>query len=195
MEQKKHPLRTFLDNMYSGAAYLAAFALLMILVIIVYNMVARWTGHTAMGATAYAGYAMATSAFLAMAYTLNQDGHIRVRMLLNKLGNKKKWGERWCYGIGSVLALYYFYYASRGAYFSYILNDISQQDDAWPMWIPQMSMVIGTLILAIAFLDRLYQIIFFDYEQLAIKWEVKDEKAIDDDVTSQSQYYNGDKEK
>ena len=75
--------------MYLGAAYLAAFALLMILVIIVYNMVARWTGHTAMGATAYAGYAMATSAFLAMAYTLNQDGHIRVRMLLNKLGNKK----------------------------------------------------------------------------------------------------------
>jgi hypothetical protein len=75
------------------------------------------------------------------------------------------------------------------------LNDISQQDDAWPMWIPQMSMVIGTLILAIAFLDRLYQIIFFDYEQLAIKWEVKDEKAIDDDVTSQSQYYYGDKEK
>ena len=181
--------------MYLGAAYLAAFALLMILVIIVYNMVARWTGHTAMGATAYAGYAMATSAFLAMAYTLNQDGHIRVRMLLNKLGHKKKWGERWCYGIGSVLALYYFYYASRGAYFSYILNDISQQDDAWPMWIPQMSMVIGTLILAIAFLDRLYQIIFFDYEQLAIKWEVKDEKAIDDDVTSQSQYYYGDKEK
>ena len=40
---------------------------------------------------------------------------------------------------------------------------ISQQDDAWPMWIPQMSMVIGTLILAIAFLDRLYQIIFFDW--------------------------------
>ena len=64
MEQKKHPIRTFLDNMYLGAAYLAAFALLMILVVIVYNMVARWTGHTAMGATAYAGYAMATSAFL-----------------------------------------------------------------------------------------------------------------------------------
>ena len=101
-----------------------------------------------------------------MAYTLHQDGHIRVRILLNKLGNNKKWGERWCYGIGSVLAIYFFYYASRGAYFSYILNDISQQDDAWPMWIPQMVMVIGTLILAIAFLDRFYQSIFFKYEDL-----------------------------
>jgi|TARA_B110000503_G_scaffold100130_1_gene149810 TRAP-type C4-dicarboxylate transport system permease small subunit len=184
MEQKKILLRSFLDKLYLYAVYIAAFALLMILLIIVYNMVARWTGNTAVGATAYAGYAMATSAFFAMAYTLNQDGHIRVKMLLSKLGKYRKWGERWCYGMGSLISIYYFYYAARGAHFSYILNDISQQDDAWPIWIPQMAMVIGTLILAIAFLDRLYQVIFFDYDELEKKWEVKDEKAIEDITSS-----------
>ena len=172
-------MRNFLDKLYLYAAYIASIGLLMILLIIVYNMVARWTGGTAMGATAYAGYAMATSAFLAMAYTLNQDGHIRVKMLLSKLGKNRKWGERWCYGIGSLLAVYFFYYASRGAHFSYILNDISQQDDALPMWIPQMVMVIGTFILAIAFLDRFYQAIFFKFEELETAWKVEDEKAID----------------
>tara|TARA_B110000259_G_scaffold188136_1_gene245159 strand:+ start:2037 stop:2621 length:585 start_codon:yes stop_codon:yes gene_type:complete len=184
MEQKKILLRSFLDKLYLYAVYIAAFALLMILLIIVYNMVARWTGNTAVGATAYAGYAMATSAFFAMAYTLNQDGHIRVKMLLSKLGKYRKWGERWCYGMGSLISIYYFYYAARGAHFSYILNDISQQDDAWPIWIPQMAMVIGTLILAIAFVDRLYQVIFFDYDELEKKWEVKDEKAIEDITSS-----------
>lgn len=184
MEQKKFLLRSFLDKLYLYAVYIAAFALLMILLIIVYNMVARWTGNTAVGATAYAGYAMATSAFFAMAYTLNQDGHIRVKMLLSKLGKYRKWGERWCYGMGSLISIYYFYYAARGAHFSYILNDISQQDDAWPIWIPQMAMVIGTLILAIAFIDRLYQVIFFDYDELEKKWEVKDEKAIEDITSS-----------
>ena len=179
MKQKVHPLRKFLDKMYLGAAYMAAFFLLCILIIICVQMIARWTGFVVMGATAYAGYAMAASAFFAMAYTLHQDGHIRVRIILNKLGKNKKWGERWCYGIGSLLAIYFFYYASRGAYFSYILNDISQQDDAWPMWIPQMVMVLGTLLLAIAFLDRFYQAIFFKYEDLEIQWKVKDEKAID----------------
>ncbi len=192
MEQKKYSLRFFLDKLYLGAAYIAAFGLLMILLVIVYNMVARWTGSTAMGATAYAGYAMATSAFLAMAYTLNQDGHIRVKMLLSKLGKYKKWGERWCYGMGSLLSIYYFYYAARGAHFSYILNDISQQDDAWPMWIPQMTMVIGTLILAIAFVDRFYQVIFFDYDELEKKWEIKDEKAIED-ITLTQDYHQGEK--
>ena len=83
-------MRNFLDKLYLYAAYIASIGLLMILLIIVYNMVARWTGGTAMGATAYAGYAMATSAFLAMAYTLNQDGHIRVKMLLSKLGKNRK---------------------------------------------------------------------------------------------------------
>ena len=43
-----------------------------------------------------------------------------------------------------------------------------------------MVMVIGTFILATAFLDRLYQTIFFNYEELEIKWKVKDEKAIDE---------------
>ena len=92
-------------------------------------------------------------------------------------------------GIGSLLALYFFYYACRGTYFSYILNDISQQDDALPMWIPQMVMVIGTFILATAFIDRLYQTIFFNYDELEIKWKVKDEKAIDQVNDSRDKYY------
>ena len=189
MKQKIHPLRNFLDKIYLGAAYIASFFLVCILLIICLQMIARWTGFVVMGATAYAGYAMAASAFLAMAYTLHQDGHIRVRIILNKLGKNKKWGERWCYGIGSLLAIYFFYYASRGAHFSYILNDISQQDDAWPMWIPQMVMVIGTLILAVAFLDRFYQTIFFKFEDLEIQWKVKDEKAIDENDDSRNKYY------
>ena len=86
---KKHPIRNFLDKLYLSAAYIAAFFLVCILVIICIQMIARWTGFVVMGATAYAGYSMAASAFLAMAYTLHQDGHIRVRILLNKLGDKK----------------------------------------------------------------------------------------------------------
>lgn len=168
-------MRNFLDKLYLGSAYFAAINLILILLIICTQMMARWTGFTFPGATAYAGYAMANSAFFALAHTLNQDGHIRVRILLNKLGTNKKWGELWCYGIGSLLAVLFFYYACRGAYFSYIFNDVSQAEDALPMWIPQASMVFGTLVLAIAFLDKLYEFIFIGYSET----EIKDDKAID----------------
>ena len=43
------------------------------------------------------------------------------------------------------------------------------------MWIPQMSMVLGTFVLALAFLDKLYQFIFIGYTDT----EIKDDKAID----------------
>ena len=56
-----------------------------------------------------------------------------------------------------------------------------------------MTMVIGTLILAIAFVDRFYQVVFFNYDELEKKWEIKDEKAIED-ASSQSEYYHGGKQ-
>ena len=85
-------MRNFLDKLYLGSAYFAAINLILILLIICTQMMARWTGFTFPGATAYAGYAMANSAFFALAHTLNQDGHIRVRILLKKVGTNKKWG-------------------------------------------------------------------------------------------------------
>ena len=82
-------MRKFLDKLYLYSAYLGAFFLILILTLIVCQMLARWTGFTFPGATAYAGYAMAGSAFFALAHTLNEDGHIRVKILLSKLGDKK----------------------------------------------------------------------------------------------------------
>lgn len=101
-------MRIFLDKIYLSCAYFAALNLSLILLIICAQMLARWTGFTFPGATAYAGYAMANSAFFAMAHTLNRDGHIRVRILLHKLGANKKWGELWCFIIGSGLSVSFF---------------------------------------------------------------------------------------
>jgi TRAP-type C4-dicarboxylate transport system permease small subunit len=168
-------MRKFLDKLYLYSAYLASFFLILILVIIVIQMLTRWTGFTFPGATAYAGYAMAASAFFALAYTLNEDGHIRVKILLHKLGDKRRWLEIWCYSIGSLLSIYFFYYSCRAVYFSLIFNDISQSEDAWPVWIPQMVMVLGVLVISIAFLDRLYQILFLGYEEV----DKVDDKMID----------------
>jgi TRAP-type C4-dicarboxylate transport system permease small subunit len=74
-----------------------------------------------------------------------------------------------------MLSVYFFYYSCRAVYFSLIFNDISQSEDAWPVWIPQLVMVLGVLVMSIAFLDRLYQILFLGYEEV----ERVDDKMID----------------
>ena len=152
-------LRRFLDGLYLTGGIIAAFFLIAILVIIVLQMLARWTGTTFPGATDYAGYAMACASFFAFAYALNHGAHIRVSLLLSAMGSKRLWGEIWCFGIGSVIATYFAWYAVKGTYVSWRWNEISQGLDKTPIWIPQISMAVGAIVLAIAFWDNLIRLI------------------------------------
>ncbi|MBT5887186.1 MAG: TRAP transporter small permease, partial [Acidiferrobacteraceae bacterium] len=52
---KAHPLRRALDGVYFTAGMLGAVFLLALLVIIVLQMAARWTGQVFPGSTNYAG--------------------------------------------------------------------------------------------------------------------------------------------
>ena len=47
-----------------------------------------------------------------------------------------------------------FSYSARLAWQSWQFNDISTGNDATPLWIPQIAFAVGTLVLAIAFVDE-----------------------------------------
>ena len=57
--------------------------------------------------------------------------------------------------MATLLACLLAYYSVRLSWQSYVFHDISTSNDATPLWIPQISMALGTLVLAIAFLDEL----------------------------------------
>jgi TRAP-type C4-dicarboxylate transport system permease small subunit len=101
---------------------------------------------------------MAAASFFALAYALNRGAHIRVSLLLSALGRWRRAGEIWCFGIGSALACYFAWYAIKGVRVSYQLHDISQGQDATPLWIPQLVMAIGGTLFAIALVDRFLQV-------------------------------------
>ena len=103
---------------------------------------------------------MAAASFFAFAYALNHGAHIRVSIVLNALGKKRVWGELWCFSIGALLATYFAWYAVKATYWSKLLNDISQGQDATPIWIPQLSMAVGSVVLAICFWDNVVRLLF-----------------------------------
>jgi TRAP-type C4-dicarboxylate transport system permease small subunit len=149
-------IRKTLDGLYTGAGVLAALCLIIILVLIVVQMLARWTGEVFPGAPDYAGYAMAAASFLAFANALNKGSHIRVSIVLNALGPRAKFYlEVWCFAVGAAVAWYMSYFIYRMLGFAIKFNDVSQGQDATPLWIPQMPMLIGAVILAIALTDNL----------------------------------------
>ena len=149
----------FLDGLYTAGGVLASLFLIAILVLIVAQMVARWTSTTFSGAPNYAGYCMAAASFLAFAHALNRGAHIRVSILLNALGTHKYWLEFFCFLVGSAASSYLAWYAIRANIWSHKFNDISQGQDATPIWIPQLGMSVGAVLLAVCFWDNLIRLL------------------------------------
>ena len=145
-------MRKALDALYDGAAALAA----LFLVVVVLSIMSRQLNFHVPGTDAYAGYLMAASGFLALAHTLKRGEHIRVTLILAALtGRWKKGMELWALAFASALTAMFAWYGCRLAWQSRTFHDISTSSDATPLWIPQIGMAVGTVILAIAFLDEL----------------------------------------
>ena len=139
-----------------SAAALAALFMVLLLGAVLLSIASRQFHFHVPGIDAYAGYLMAATGFLALAHTLKRGEHIRVTLVINALrGTSRKALEVWALVVALLLAMLFAYYSCRLAWQSYTFHDISTGNDATPLWIPQLSMACGTVVLAIAFLDEL----------------------------------------
>jgi TRAP-type C4-dicarboxylate transport system permease small subunit len=149
-------VRRALDTLYEGAAWLAALFMVGLLVMVLLSVVSRLLHFHVPGTDAYAGYLMAGAGFLALAHTLKKGEHIRVTLLLSSLkGGARRGMEIWALAAATALAALSAFYSCRLAWQSHVFNDISTGNDATRLWIPQLSMAAGTVILLIAFIDEL----------------------------------------
>ncbi len=148
-------MRHTLDKLYDTCAALAALCMVGTLVMVLLGMIDRYVTLGFRGTDMYAGYFMAAAGFLALAHTLKRGEHIRVTLLLNGVGPRtKQWLERISLAIAVLLAALLAFYSLHQAWQSHEFNDISTGNDATPLWIPQLSMALGTLVLLIAFIDE-----------------------------------------
>jgi TRAP-type C4-dicarboxylate transport system permease small subunit len=86
---------------------------------------------------------------------LKHGEHIRVELVLQKAGPRLRRAlQLWSYGVATLLAALFAFYSVRLAWQSYAFNDISTANDATPLWIPQIAMAVGTIVLFIAFVDE-----------------------------------------
>lgn len=152
-------LRLFLDRLYTVSGYLAGIFLLALTVLIVGQIVGRFL-HIAFDATELSGFCLAAMTYFGLAYTFRRGSHIRVDLLIRHLrGQARRLVEIWACGSGFVLLCYFSYYAVSMAFRSYVFGDLSTSLIAIPLWIPQLGMAIGSVVLTIAFLEELIEVI------------------------------------
>ena len=147
-------MRKALDLTYDAAGYLAAFFMVGILLMVLASVVGRLAGFNLRGSDAYAGYCMAACGFLAAAHTLKRGEHIRVSLLLERFGGRLRRAlDLWSHAAGTFFCAALAWFSVRLAWQSHTFNDISQGNDATPLWIPQLSMALGAIVLLIAMAD------------------------------------------
>lgn len=150
-------MRALLDRIFNSAGYLAGLFMIGTLLAVLASIAGRLVPALNLpGADAYAGYCTATAAFLALAPTLRRGEHIRVTLLLNHLPARlHRLLDIFCHllaiGLGVALA----YFSIRLVLQSHEFFEISPGLDATPLWIPQVSMAVGTLLFALAFIGDL----------------------------------------
>ncbi len=148
-------MRTVLDRLYDAAGALAAMFMAGTLAMVVAGVTGRLLGVNVPGTDAYAGYCMAAAGFLALAHTLKRGEHIRVTLILEHVGvGAQRALELWALGVAVLLSGLFAYYSVRLSWQSWDFHDISTGNDATPLWIPQLSMAVGAVILCIAFIDE-----------------------------------------
>ncbi len=148
-------LRRALDALYDGAGYVAALFLIGTLVFVLIGISGRLMDFHVPGTDAYAGYCMAAAGFLALAHTLKRGEHIRVTLIVEHLSARpRRVLERVALGVATLLSALFAFYGVRLAFQSWQFNDISTANDATPLWLPQLAMAAGTLVLAIAVADE-----------------------------------------
>ena len=140
-------LNKFLYKIYKYSGYIAAFFLILVAIFILIGIASRIFGFYIRGLAEYSGYCMAASSFFALAYTFVEGGHIRITLFLEKIsGHKKKYLETWCLLIASFFSGYLAFYFIKMLIISYKFQERSEGADEILIWIPQMSVAIGSLI-------------------------------------------------
>lgn len=165
-------MRALLDWLYKASGGVAALFLVAICVVVLLQVGAnlidtliKTFGGEPIGLVIpsyaeFAGFFLAASSFLALAYTLRAGAHIRVELVLQRFGiGARRVAELWCVAMSAAVSVYFTWYTVGLVLESIQFGDLSPGIVPVPLWIPQAAMAVGLAVLAIALLDELVSLL------------------------------------
>ena len=151
----------YLKILYRLSGYVAAFFLILVATFILTGIASRIFGFYIRGLAEYSGYSMAASSFLALAYTFGEKGHIRITLFLEKSkGNFRRILELWCLFVATFFSGFLSYYFIKMLIISIKFGERSEGADEILIWIPQLSLAIGSTIFFICVIHNFILSIF-----------------------------------
>ena len=149
-------MRRFLDRLYYACGAIGAVFVALICVLMVAQSVLREFGVRTGAVNDIVAWFCAAASFFAMAHAFKHGDFVRVTLLLEKLpAGARRAMETVCLLIGAVAVGYLAWWANRFTYDSWRFNEVAQGLLPIPIWIPQASFALGSILLFVALVDEL----------------------------------------
>lgn len=153
-------MRSLLDKLYLASGYLAGLSIILITLIICAQIVGRLLGFIVPSAEDFSGYALAAATFFGLAYTFRQGGHIRVTLVIQHWTRGSRYIQELLVLIfGLLLVSFMSFYSIHMVWESYLFEEVSTGYIAVPIWMPQIPVALGIVMLNIAILDDVVSVL------------------------------------
>lgn len=150
-------MRKFLDFLYLVAGGIAALCVLAIGALMIWQSVVREFGFRTGAVNDIVSWLCAAAAFLAMAHAFKHGDFVRVTLLIEKLNPRNRQRmELFSLFIAALAVGYLACWATLFTYESWEFKDMAGGLLAIPMWIPQLSFLVGAWLFFIAVIDEFF---------------------------------------
>jgi TRAP-type C4-dicarboxylate transport system permease small subunit len=149
-------LRRFLDRLYIASGAIGAVFVLLICVLMIAQTILREFQVRTGAVNDVVAWFCAAASFFAMSHSFKHGDFVRVTLLLEKVPERvRRVLEIGCLAIGSVCVGYLAFWANKFTYDSWAFGEVAQGLLPIPIWIPQASFALGSLLLFVAVVDEL----------------------------------------
>jgi TRAP-type C4-dicarboxylate transport system permease small subunit len=153
-------VRRFLDRLYLFSGALAAISLAAVCALMLAQAFGRELGILVRGADDIVAWLTAASAFFALGHTFRHGELVRVGLVLERFGARGRWlFELFALGVTALFVGYMTWAVVRFVYDSWRFHEVAQGLIKVPIWIPQLSLVLGVVIFLVAVLDELVAVL------------------------------------
>ena len=147
-----------------GGAYVASLLFVALVVLIMVEIIGRsFFDYSTMLADEYSGYFYLAAIFFGLAYTFNQEAHIRITIITSRLSNSvKRWVDIFAGLITLVMLLFVLYYSWLFMIDSKEMEMLSENVSETPLYLTQIPISIGIALFVFAVFVFVFRRIFRD---------------------------------
>lgn len=153
-------MRRALDTVYDAAGALAALCVAAIFVVMLASAVLRELGVRTGGTDDLVSWMTAAAAFLGLAHTFRHGDFVRVGLFLESMPpGRRRAFELLSLSIAALFTGYLLVSVAQYVRMGWLYNEMSTGLLVMPLWIPQLSFLVGALLLFVAVVDELVTVL------------------------------------